>query len=336
MTVKNLPAACLLGLTAPVAALGHHSPAAFDLTTEVQVVGTIAEIEWRNPHIYVTVETLGPDGQRRLQRIESDGVAAVRTSGLRREILAPGSPVTFRAFPSRRGAGHTALAVDVTTADGRVYPLGPLGRTSRPVLATVSADSVAGKWAPKPADLAAFGRTTRGWPLTAAGRAAMADVVSTLASAAGCTPYPQPTLMAVHLLRTIEATDDKIVIRIDWPDIVRTVRLDLTEHPVDVEPTLLGHSIGWWEGETLVIDTVGFTAHRQGVGWGIPSSRRKHMVERLSLTADRRQLRYEFTMEDPEYLSEPVSYTTLWDHRPDLEPSGEVCDPEVARRFLSD
>jgi hypothetical protein len=142
--------------------------------------------------------------------------------------------------------------------------------------------------------------------------------------------------MAVHLLRTIEITDDTVLIRIDWPDIVRTVRLDLAEHPADLQPTLLGHSIGWWEGETLVIDTVSFTAHRQGVAWGIPSSRRKHLVERLSLTADRRQLRYEFTMEDPEYLSAPVSYTTLWDHRPDLEPSGEPCDPEVARRFLDE
>ena len=76
--------------------------------------------------------------------------------------------------------------------------------------------------------------------------------------------------------------------------------LDLAEHPADAELTLLVHSIGWWEGETLVIDTVGFTAHRQGLGWGVPSSSRKHMVERLSLTADRRQLLYEFTLEDRE------------------------------------
>ena len=142
--------------------------------------------------------------------------------------------------------------------------------------------------------------------------------------------------MMVHLLRTIEITDDAVRIHIDWPDVVRTVRLDLAEHPAGLEPTLLGHSIGRWEGEALVIDTVGFTAHRQGIGWGIPSSERKHMVERLSLTADRRQLRYELTLEDPEYLSAPVSYATLWDHRPDLEPSTEPCDPAVARRFLEE
>jgi len=336
MAARNLPRACLLGILIPIGADGHHSPAAFDLTTEIEVVGTIAEVEWTNPHIYVTVETVGPDGQPRLQQLEADGVAAVRTSGLTKEILAPGARVTFRAAPNRRGAVHTALAIDVTTADGTTYPLGPRGRSLRPAVEPVPAQSLASKWAPKPADLADFGSATRTWPLTEAARAATTDVASTLASAAGCTPYPQPALMAVHLLRTIEITDDAVLIRIDWPDIVRTVRLDLAEHPADIEPTLLGHSIGWWEGDTLVIDTVGFTAHRQGIGWGIPSSPHKHMVERLSLTADRRRLRYEVTLEDPEYLSAPVSYTMLWDHRPDLEPTSEPCDPAVARRFLDD
>lgn len=335
MAPKNPTIACVLGAF-PCAALGHHSPAAYDVTTEIEVVGTIAEVEWTNPHIYVIVETSAPDGQRRLQKLEADGVAAARTSGLTRELLAPGTRVAFRAAPNRRGAEHTALAIDVTTADGSIYPLSARGRSRGSVSASEPAQSIAGKWAPKPVTLAELGATTRTWPLTDAARAAMADVASTLEAAAGCTPYPQPTLMAVHMLRTIEITDDSVAIYIDWPDIVRNVHLDLSEHPADAEPTLLGHSIGWWEGETLVIDTVGFTAHRQGLGWGIPSSSRKHMVERLSLTSDRRRLRYEFTLEDPEYLSQPVSYTMDWDHRPDLEPSTEPCNPEVARRFLDD
>jgi len=334
MPAKNRWLACGLSVVT-VAAHGHHSPAAYDLTTEIEVVGTIAEIQWTNPHIYVTVDIAEPDG-RRLQRLEADGVAAVRTSGLTKDILAPGARVAFRAVPNRRGLGHTALAIDVTTADGSIYPLGPRGRSQRAAAELPPAQSLAAKWAPKPSDLAAFGQAARAWPLTDAARAAMTDVAGTLESAAGCTPYPQPALMAVHLLRTIEITNDAVLIHIDWPDVVRTVRLDLAEHPADVELTLLGHSIGWWEGETLVIDTVGFSAHRQGIGWGIPSSSRKHMVERLSLTEDRRQLRYEFALEDPEYLTAPVSYTTLWDHRPDLEPSTEPCDPDVARRFLDD
>jgi hypothetical protein len=47
-------------------------------------------------------------------------------------------------------------------------------------------------------------------------------------------------------------------------------------------------------------------------------------------------LEYVLTLEDSEYLAEPVAYTAMWNHRPDLEPSGEACDPEIARRVLEE
>jgi hypothetical protein len=53
----------------------------------------------------------------------------------------------------------------------------------------------------------------------------------------------------------------------------------------------------------------------------------------LTLAADGLQLRYELTVEDPEYLSTPTSYTAMWDHRPELAPSDAACDPEISERF---
>ena len=50
---------------------------------------------------------------------------------------------------------------------------------------------------------------------------------------------------------------------------------------VGVTPSLMGHSIGRWEGDTMVIDTVAFTPHRFGV-LTFPSGPNKHLVERLS------------------------------------------------------
>jgi hypothetical protein len=47
-------------------------------------------------------------------------------------------------------------------------------------------------------------------------------------------------------------------------------------------------------------------------------------------------MEYVFTLEDPATLAAPVSYTATWDHRPDLRFSGELCDPEVARRPLAE
>jgi hypothetical protein len=88
--------------------------------------------------------------------------------------------------------------------------------------------------------------------------------------------------------------------------------------------------------DELVIDTVAFTPHDLGVGFGIPSGTGKHLVERLTLAPDRLQLRYELTLEDPEFLAMPVTYAALWDHRPDLMPSGAPCDPQISQRFLED
>jgi hypothetical protein len=58
-------------------------------------------------------------------------------------------------------------------------------------------------------------------------------------------------------------------------------------------------------------------------------------VERLTLTEDRTRLRYEITVEDPVYLTEPASLAMQWDHRPDIDfsPASEACDPEVAARY---
>jgi hypothetical protein len=99
---------------------------------------------------------------------------------------------------------------------------------------------------------------------------------------------------------------------------------------------LHGHSIGKWDGATLVIDTTQFADHSDGNFMFIPSGTGKHLIERLTLTDDHRQLRYEIELFDPEWLEKPVTHSALFDYQPNLEPSGLPCDPEAARRFLEE
>ena len=119
-------------------------------------------------------------------------------------------------------------------------------------------------------------------------------------------------------------------------DAQRVVYTDGRGHPEDGERTLQGHTIGHWEGETLVMDTALFSEHILGTNARVPSGRRKHIVERLSLSEDRRALTYEFRLEDPDYLLEAVTGKGVWDYRPDLEPSGLPCSLEFARRPLAE
>jgi hypothetical protein len=105
-----------------------------------------------------------------------------------------------------------------------------------------------------------------------------------------------------------------------------------------VQASRHGHSIGWWEGDTLVIDTIAYEPNPSGLGASVPSSPGKHTVERLTLTEERTRLRYQITVEDPVYLTEPATLSQQWDHRPDIDfsPPGEACDDEVAERYIEE
>jgi hypothetical protein len=140
-------------------------------------------------------------------------------------------------------------------------------------------------------------------------------------------------------MRTIKIDADEVVIHFDnsGDHVVRTVQMN-AEHPANVPPSRHGHSVGRWDGDTLVIDTIAYEPNPSGLGANVPSSPGKHTVERLTLTDDRLRLRYQITVEDPVYLSEPATLAQQWDHRPDLEfsPPGEVCDDDVAARYIED
>jgi hypothetical protein len=331
--MRRLGCLGVLGAFIGSVALAHHSASAYDMTGDpVTVEGTLAKVDWANPHIYLTLETAGPNGQRVLQQVEAVSISLAQATGLTREVLALGSSVVVNAFPNRRRNG-TVLGIDITTSDGNLYPLRG-GRSSRPQNATVPATGLAGNWVPQPS-ASPLANTVRGWPLSDKARAAVAEITSGSSQVTvGCTPIPLPMVAMLAMLRTIDVRDDRVVMKIDsdGSDATRTIHLDLAEHPANVEPSLFGHSIGRWEGDTLMIDTVAFTPHRIGIGFGVPSGARKHLIERLTLTADRLQLRYELTVEDPEYLTTPAMHTAMWDHRPDLTP-GPACDPANSERF---
>ena len=69
-------------------------------------------------------------------------------------------------------------------------------------------------------------------------------------------------LTSPHCLSEIEIFDDRVIIRDEWFDAERVMDADGREHPVDGERTRLGHSVGRWEGDTLVVDTRLFAPHR--------------------------------------------------------------------------
>jgi hypothetical protein len=314
-------------LCAPAAA--HHSQSMFDTTKEIVIEGTVSRFDWVNPHMYIVVATKGPDGQPALVEGEGVGITQALVDGLDRNALTPGTPVVMRANPNRGGWGKQVRVLDITTQDGEIHPFYAANRRTRIL---TPADSLEGHWAPSRAGFGAAMGVMARWPVTPEARAAQAS----LADDGLCNLDSPPVLSVFDELRTIELKEDEIVMRFDntGDHVVRTIHMGAA-HPADVQPSRQGHSIGRWDGDTLVIDTIAFEPDPSGLGANVPSSPGKHTVERLALTADRTRLRYEVTVEDPVYLTGPATLAQQWDHRPDLEFSqdSEPCDNDVAARY---
>ena len=158
-------------------AAAHHSRALYDMTKEIVVEGTVTDLAWKNPHIFMTVETKSPDGELYRVEIEVTSVSEAPVLGLTREAISPGARVAVRAHPGRGGLRARAVGLVVTTADGTVYPLNTDARLAIRA-ATVPARSIAGRWAPTLESFNGVMAATRSWPLTEAGRAAAQETAS--------------------------------------------------------------------------------------------------------------------------------------------------------------
>lgn len=109
----------------------------------------------------------------------------------------------------------------------------------------------------------------------------------------------------------------------------RTVYLNQTQQPDDIYPSFNGHSIGHWEGRTLVVDTIGFNGRGALLG-PVPKSEKTHLIERFTWSADGRVMSDQITVEDPVTLVKPWTTTLVFDRKPDTEERFEVwCEVDL-------
>jgi hypothetical protein len=95
------------------------------------------------------------------------------------------------------------------------------------------------------------------------------------------------------------------ILDIGGPHSYRIIYMDGRDHPKNPAPSYYGHSIGRWENDTLVVDTVGFNEKFWMSRDGLPHTDRLHLIERLT-RPDLRTLKYEVTIDDP------GAYTAPW------------------------
>jgi hypothetical protein len=147
------------------------------------------------------------------------------------------------------------------------------------------------------------------FPLTAAGQQAIASFDG------GSTDNPRLRCEATNILfdwsfeadvNRITQEDDRITLLYGSMNLERTIHL-AAEHPKDVAPTRAGHSIGRWEGDTLVVETIGFEPGILSADARIPHSNQLRVTERFTLDPDKGTIARSYIAEDPLYLQKPFT-----------------------------
>jgi hypothetical protein len=103
----------------------------------------------------------------------------------------------------------------------------------------------------------------------------------------------------------IMQNDDYLAFLFEQNTWFNVVYMDGRQHPKNLDPTWFGHSIGKWDGDTLVVDTVGFNGKTRLDTLGHPHSDKMHVIQKLT-PIDANNLTYEVTVDDP------VNYTKPW------------------------
>lgn len=142
---------------------------------------------------------------------------------------------------------------------------------------------------------------------------------------ANCVPPGMPGTMGQPYPIEILYTPGMVTVIAEAFMQVRHIYTDGRGHPDDPDLTYNGHSIGHWEGDTLVVDSVGFSPDTPlGMNMGVRHSDKMHIVERFHLK-DAKSLDIATTIDDPEALAKPWTHTTSYARHSDWTLAEYIC-----------
>ena len=131
---------------------------------------------------------------------------------------------------------------------------------------------------------------------------------------AHCLPPGLPLMMNMPQPMEILQQSRSIVIWQEEDPFIRQIFTDGRSHSQKPDPTWLGESIGHWDGDTLVVDTIGFNGKGRLDQSGLPQSDALHIVERIH--RDGAVMQNDMTIDDPKNYTQPWSVHYVYDLKP--------------------
>jgi len=155
-----------------------------------------------------------------------------------------------------------------------------------------------------------------------------------------CWPAGLPLIMTRYWPMAMIQIPTAVYMVSGFMNSLRIVYLDGRAHtdPDIIVRTFNGESIGHWEGDTMVVDTVGFRGDHHWMDQGgasIPAGEQLHIVERIRLINDRKQLEIEYTMSDPEYWEGEWKSTKRFNRVNDEDIQEVSCLPDLNEHLQS-
>ena len=321
-------------------AYAHHGAGLYDMRKNVELEGKLTKVDFVNPHTYIYFDVVGSDGKVLAMKCETRGATVLRRSGWSPEMFVKGTTIKIAGHPHREDP--SACTVDTMTLGNKptleryqqLSDAKSVNRTKRTFSRLANGKpNLAGEWAQEQHVLATppGGRTglvpmsqaaaikagklpmpkgPAGWfpppvTLTVAGRAA-ADALGKRPTSENPRLSCQPTSILFDWVfdgaigRITQSTN---VIKMEYGvGLIRNVQMNMTAHPAIIKPSRAGHSIGRWDGDTLVVDTVGFLPG--SLAGNLPHSDKLHVVERFTLNPTTLELTRGIVAEDPEYFAD--------------------------------
>jgi hypothetical protein len=140
-----------------------------------------------------------------------------------------------------------------------------------------------------------------------------------------CLPHGMPRLMESPYPIEIVQTPNRITFLHEVAHNVRRIYLN-RNHPEHLQPTFLGDSVARWDGDTLVVDTIGLNDRTFIDDEGSSHSTRLHTLERYRKIDGGSKLELTMTVEDPVTLEHAYSYHRIYHWRPDVRPQEYICE----------
>jgi hypothetical protein len=330
------------GFAAATASQAHHGFGQFDRSRQVDIDGVITGIDFVNPHAYLRLDVTGDDGNTIAMRCEMRAATLMRRSGWSEDMFVIGAAATIHGFGHRDDPAACYLEdITIGGAAGfnrndQFETDSGVDLSNRPLRLASGELNISGDWAQEqyviavPPDGRGGNLVPKSMkPAIESGELSMADVPPS-----GWGPRPvtftergqaeadafqmwspqdnprlrcEPTSIIFDwtfdgAVNRITQAGDEIVINYGLYSFERIVHMNMDAHPENLTPSYAGHSIGHWEGDVLVVDTVGF---EPGViAPPVRNSDQLHIVERYALNPDTLELRRDFVAEDPVYYSD--------------------------------